>query len=238
VTNALEEQRHELARLYETRLAHELSARWPTGEGGSGDEVFDSATVLFVDIPRYAQVAQKLQPGELADLVKRIYGSASDTVYLFGARHMQFVGEGLLAIFSDDTNTRTVNHARRAARTALGVVESARGLGKRLEASYADRGLPPFSVNVALNTGPITLTLLHDALHGSTQKLPVGEVVSATMQLQQQAQALDWPIAMGVATLRMVTGAVRTGRRALVDLPGRPQALDAVELTGLALRSD
>ena len=37
-----------------------------------------------------------------------------------------------------------------------------------------------------------------------------------------------------MATLRMVTGAVRTGRRALLELPGRAQPMDAAELVGLA----
>jgi DNA-binding response OmpR family regulator len=235
VQHALVEQRHELARLYETRLAHELSERWPrAAEGHAADQRFDSATVLFVDIPRYADMAQRLSADELTDLVRRFYGSANDAAHLFGARHMQFIGEGLLAVFTDDTDTRTVNHALRAARTALGLVESARGLGQRLDASYGARGLPPFAVNVALDTGPVVLTQLQDALHGSAQQLPVGEVVSATMQLQRQAQALQWPIAMGVTTLRMITGAVRTGRRALVELPARTQPLVGVELPGLA----
>ena len=235
VSHALVEQRHELARLYETRLAHELSERWPSGQGGSGDERFESATVLFVDIPRYAEVAQKLDAAELTELVKKFYGSANDTAHLFGARYMQFVGEGLLAVFSDDTNTRTVNHGLRAARTALGLVESGHGIAKYLEATHAGRELPPFSVNVALNTGPVTVTLLQDALHGGVLKLPVGEVVTAAMLLQKQARSLDWPVAMSVATLRLVTGAVRAGRRALLELPGRAQPMDAAELVGLAL---
>jgi CheY-like chemotaxis protein len=236
VSNALVEQRHELARLYETRLAHELSERWPSGQGGgAGDERFESATVLFVDIPRYAEVAQKLEAAELTELVKKFYGSANDTAHLFGARYMQFVGEGLLAVFSDDTNTRTVNHGLRAARTALGLVESGHGIAKSLEAAHAGRELPPFEVNVALNSGPVTLTLLQDALHGGVLKLPVGEVVTSAMLLQKQARGQGWPVAMSVATLRMVTGAVRTGRRALLELPGRPQPMDAAELVGLAL---
>lgn len=234
VDAALLAQRNELARLYERRLAHELSERWPSGQGGSGDERFDCATVLFVDIPQYAEVAHKLEPQELAELVKKLYGAANDTAHLFGARYMQFVGEGLLAVFTDDTDTRTVNHGLRAARTALGLVETARGIGKYLETTYPDRQLPPFSAHVALNTGPVTLTVLHDPLHGGTQKLPVGDVVGSTMQLQARARALGWPVAAGIATLRMVTGAVRTGQRALLELPGRAQPLDAAELTGLA----
>jgi CheY-like chemotaxis protein len=238
VSNALEEQRHELAKLYEHRLAAELSERWPTAAGGASDEKFESATVMFVDIAHYAGVAEKLSEGELTDLVKRFYGSANDTAHLFGARFMQFIGEGLLAVFTDDTNTHTVNHALRAVRTALGLVESSHAIRAHLETAFADRALPGFAVNVALATGPVTLTLLQDPLHGDKQLLPVGDVVSATMLLQKQADALGWPIAASVATLRAVTGAVRTGRRAMVTLPGRSQPVDAAELVGLAQPAD
>ena len=235
VNSALVEQRHALARLYEQRLAAQLSERWPVAAGDASDERFESATVLFVDFPHYAGVAEKLSAGELTELVKKFYGSANDTAHLFGARFIQFVGEGLLAVFTDDTNTRTVNHSLRAVRTALGLLESGRGLRGYLEASYAGRQLPPFSVNVALNTGPVTLTLLQDPLHGDNQRLPVGEVVSTTMQLQKQARALGWPVAASVTTARAVTGAVQAGRRALLALAERSQPLDTVEILGLAL---
>ena len=95
VQKALVEQKHQLAKLYEQRLAAELSERWPDGSGSETDERLPNATVLFVDIPNYADVAQRLDAQELADLVKKFYGSANDTVHLFGARHMRFVGEGL-----------------------------------------------------------------------------------------------------------------------------------------------
>jgi len=38
-----------------------------------------------------------------------------------------------------------------------------------------------------------------------------------------------------MTALRPVTGAVRTGRRSMVDLPGRTHPFDAAEVTGLAL---
>jgi CheY-like chemotaxis protein len=236
VQAALDEQRHQLAKLYEQRLAAELSERWPTGEAGvQGDERFDSATVMFVDIPHYAGVAEKLDPLELTDLVKRFYGSANDTAHLFGARHMQFIGEGLLAVFTDDTNTRTVNHGLRAARSALGLVESSRAIAKYLESAYPQRKLPAFKVHVALHAGPVALTQLQDPLHGATQTLPVGDAVHVAMLLQRQANALGWPIAASVNMLRSVTGVARTGRRALIELAGRAQPLDAAELLELAL---
>jgi CheY-like chemotaxis protein len=236
VQQALVEQKHQLAKLYEERLAAELSERWPEGGDNAADERLAHATVLFVDIPNYAGVAQRLDSQELAELVKRFYGSANDTVNLFGARHMRFVGEGLLAVFASDSDTQTVNHALRAAKAALGLVDSTRGIREYLATRYPGRELPPFDVNVALHSGPVSLTVLQDPLHGkAAQTLPVGDAVSAAMQLQKQGRALGWHIVASVAALRAITGAVRTGARAMVELPGRVLPMDAAELVGLAL---
>jgi len=232
---ALNEQRQELARLYERRLAAELSERWPSADAGDHDERFENATVMFVDTPHYAGVAEKLNAQELTELIKKFYGSANDTTHLFGARHMQFIGEGMIAVFTDDTNTRTVNHGLRAARCALGLVESSHGIARYLTAAYPQRQLPPFEVNVALHAGAVTLTQLADPLHGSAQKLPVGDAVTAAMQLQKKARVLGWPVAGSVTVLRSITGAVRIGRRALVEIPGRTQPIDAAEIVELAL---
>jgi DNA-binding response OmpR family regulator len=232
---ALVEQKHQLAKLYEQRLAAELSERWPTGDGGAGDERLDSATVLFADIPNHAAMAEMLDADELTDLVKKVYGNANDTIQLFGARHIRFVGEGALAVFAATTDTHTVNHSLRAVRAAIGLIDSGRSINQYLEARYPGRELPPFEINVALHTGAVTLTLLNDPLHGTAQVLPVGDAVSATILLQKEARVLGWPVAASVAALRAITGAVRTGRRALLELPGRSAPMDAIELVGLAL---
>jgi CheY-like chemotaxis protein/class 3 adenylate cyclase len=235
VNEALEEQRHELARLYEHRLAAELSDRWPASEGSAGDERIPAATVLFVDIPNYPALAAQLDATELAELVKKFYGNANDTVHLFGAHYMRFVGEGLLAVFAQGEDTQTVNRTLRAARAALGLVESARGVQRFIESRHAGRALPKFDANVALHEGEVTLTAFNDPLHGTAQMLPVGDAVSAAILLQKKAHALGWPIVASVEAVRSVTGAVRTGARALLQLPGRAAPLDAVELIGLAL---
>jgi DNA-binding response OmpR family regulator len=236
VREALEEQTQKLARLYEHRLAKALSDRWPTAtEASAEDQRFGDATVLFVDIPTFPLMAQTLDAAELTALVKRFYGSAGDTVYLFGAHHMQFIGEGLLAVFVDAADTESVSHSLRAARAALGLADAARNMTRHLHAISAGRRLPDFDVAMALHHGPVTIARLQDPLHDAAgQVLPVGETTVTAMQLQRQAQAMGWPIAATASTLRAMTGAVRTDRRALVQLPGRSAPLDAVELVGLA----
>jgi class 3 adenylate cyclase len=220
--------------LYERRLAKALSERWPSGDGSAADERFVEATVLFVDIPNYAAVSERLSGQELAELVKRFYGSAGDTVYLFGARHMQFIGEGLLAVFVDAANTRSVSHGLRAVRAALGLADAARGIRQYIDEPFPARALPRFEVNVALHSGAVTLAHLQDPLHdASAQLLPVGDVVTATMLLQKQALRLGWSIAASLSMLRAVAGEVEIGQRAVLQLPGRSASLEAAEVLAL-----
>ena len=235
VQAALEEQKHHLARLYERKLAAELSDKWPAGDAAVEDEKFSTATVLFVDVLNYAGLAEKLSNSELTDVVRQFYNNAGDTVHLFGARHMQFIGEGLLVVFVDSADTSSVNHGLRATRAALGLVDSARRVQQFLNSRFPSHGLPRFEVSIALNSGPVAFARLEDPLRGGVQILPVGDTVSATLLLQKQASKAGWQIAASVSMLRIVTGAVNTGGRALIALPGRTSPMDAAELLGLAL---
>lgn len=235
VNAALEEQRHQLARLYEKRLASELSDKWPSAEAGSSDEKFANATLLFVDVLHYASLAENLSTDDLSDVVRKFYSNAADTVHLFGARHMQFVGEALLAVFVDSADTHSVNHGLRAARAALGMVDAAKRVQKYLQNHFSHQQLPPFGVSVALHSGPVALAKLEDPLHGDLQVLPVGDTVNSTLLLQKQAWTVGWTVIASVPMLRGVTGAVNTGARALVPLPGRSLPMDAAELLSLAV---
>jgi len=236
VENAVAEQTDVLMGLYERRLATELSERWPTPVAGAGDEVLTNATVLFVDIHNFAALAEAMASEEIGGMIKNFYTNASDTVHLFGAQHMQFVGNGLMVIFSDGADTHSVTHGLRACRAAVGLVDAARRVQNFMLSQFPGRSLPPFGVGVALHTGTVSLVRLQDPLHGTElPPLPVGDAVSATLLLQKQAQTLGWKIAASLTMLRGVTGAVKTGSRALVVLPGRSAPMDAVEVLGLAL---
>ena len=234
VTWALEEQKHQLSRLYEQKMAAELSEKWPTADAASEDEKFASATVLFVDVLNYAALAEQLTTEELSDIVRKFYNNAADTVHLFGARHMQFVGEALLAVFVDSADTVSVNHGLRAARAALGLVDAAKRVQGYLQTQFPTKSLPAFGVSVALHSGPVALAKLQDPLHGEVRILPVGDVVNSTLLLQKQASSVGWTVVASVPMLRSVTGAVRIGARAMLTLPGRTLPMDAAELLSLA----
>jgi CheY-like chemotaxis protein len=231
---ALREQKEQLSHLYEEKLLAELGDKWPTAESLVEDRKFSSATVLFVDVANFPALAEKLSSSELSEVVRQFYSNAGDTVYLFGAYHMQFVGEGLLAMFVDSTDTGTVNHGLRATKAALGLIDSALRVQGFLACRFPGRSLPRFEVSVGLNSGAVTLATLQDPLWGKSQILPVGDTVNASLLLQKQASKAGWKIAASAALFRKVADAVKTGRRKRFSLPGRSSALDGVELLGLA----
>lgn len=231
---ALQEQKKRLSRLYEEKLLAELSEKWPSADSLVEDQKFANATVLFVDVVNFPALAEKLSSTELSEVVRQFYNNAGDTVYLFGAFHMQFIGEGLLAVFVDSTDTDTVNHGLRATKAALGLITSAQRVQGFLASHFPGRSLPRFEVSVGLNSGAVTMAKLQDALRGKSQILPVGDTVSASMLLQKEAHKAGWKIAASATLLREVAGAVKIGRRKRFSLPERSSALDGIELLGLS----
>lgn len=231
---ALQEQRHKIAALYESRMVQALNAQWPDSSGVQASEKFASATVLYADICDYGAWTQALDSSELSALVQQLYTSVGDTVYLFGAYSMQFVGEGLLCVFVDAADTNSVNHGLRAARAALGLASATRSIDAYVQKHFAGRGLPKFSLTVALHSGPVAYASLDGLINRTGQATPVGETVAAALKLFQGEPRLDWTVAASVQTARLVTGAVRVGRRTLVQLPGRAQSIDTLEILGLS----
>jgi CheY-like chemotaxis protein len=230
---ALEEQRHQISKLYEKRMAHNLNQQWPDGGLVGEKEKFNSATVLYADMRDYAQWTQRLSSGELGDVVQQFYGNVGDTVHLFGAHYMQFVGDGMLCVFVDAGDTLSVNHGLRAVRAAIGLTEATRRLDGYVHQHFPDRKLPPFALSIALHSGPVAFAKL-DGMFGSTgQTTPVGDTVSLALKLFSGQPRLDWTIAASVQTARLVTGAVRVGKRGLVNTPGRSTPVDAVEIVEL-----
>jgi DNA-binding response OmpR family regulator len=234
VTIALEEQRAKIDDLYEQRLASSLSQQWPDGGLVGSNQKFTSATVLFAEIKGYALWAQSLSSSELGDLIRQFYGTAGDTVHLFGAHHMQFVGDGMLSVFVDAGDTPSVNHGLRAVRAAVGLKEAATRMTGFVKKTFGERPLPPFALNTALHSGPVAFAKLEGLFGVSDTNTPLGDTVTAVLKLYGGEPAIDWPIAASVQTARLVTGAVKSGRRAMINIAGRSMVFDAVELVSLA----
>ncbi len=231
VKSALDSQRNTLSAEYEKRLKSELSGdHWPGEHDAQEDERYDTATVLYVELMGRA-LPHLLTPTELTDVLRRAYTHASDVVHLFGARHVHLVGEGLLAVFVQDTDTDSVTHSMRAAKSAFGLVKSVQQSRKHLESTFSDKKIPDFKTGVALHSGSVTVAKMHDPMHGSkTLVLPVGDTVSLAMLLQKQTAALGWAIACTESVLGSIAPYMLTGRSAALELNPSSPSQQAMEL--------
>ena len=168
-----------------------------------------------------------LDPAELGRMLKRFYENSGDTVHLFGASAMQFVGEGVLGIFADGVNlAMSAPHSLRAAKAALGLRNAAASMADFVQAQFPGRRLPPFEVGIALHGGPVAMMQLDGLLGGSRQLIPVGEAVVDAMAMQRHAPSEHGAITVSIPVLRSITGAVRPVARYLLTLPHRSEPMD------------
>jgi CheY-like chemotaxis protein len=233
VATALAAQQEKIGSLYEKRMAKELSEQWPDSGLHDSNERYASATVLYADVRDYTQWTQRLSTNELGEVITQFYSGVGDTVHLFGARHMQFVGDGMLCVFVDGNDSHTVNHALRATKAALGLLDGCKRLDNFVKQRLGERGLPRFALNIAMHSGPVTFTKLGGLFSSSTQSTPVGDAVSTTLKFFQGSQPPDWAIAATVQTNILLDRSARIGRRGMIHVPGRQSAIDSVEILGL-----
>ena len=225
VSEALEDQAWILQAQYEKRLARELSEQWPGEHRGHQEERHTHATVLFADIRQYADWLSVLDTEQFASLLKRFYEGSGDTVHLFGARALNFVGDGLMAVFTDLGPGTTAHQGLRAVKAAFGLRNAAAAMQGFVRQRFPGRMLPAFAVGTALHSGPVTMMRLDGLLGGASQVLPVGEAVVDTIAIQRQAPE-GHGVTVSVPVLRSVMGAVHPVSRHFVYLPHRSEPLE------------
>lgn len=230
---ALEAQREDLSGTYELRLRDELSGeRWP-GTQTAGDEEYADAVVLYVDLIG-SGLSEVLTVTELTDALRRAFTHVSDTLHLFGVRHVYPLGEALIAVFVKETDTESVNHCMRAIRSALILAKSVRQNRLYLQTKYDGKKFPQFNVGVSLHSGPVTITKIHDPMHGSqTIITPVGDTINIAALLQKQTAALGWGVSCTAAVLKKIETQVTVGRRVDLKLRENGPACQAIEVTTL-----
>ena len=121
-----------------------MSGRWPDAGGSASDVRLPNATALFVDIPKHASVAHKLDAPELADLVKKFYGSADAALTMTRQVMALFVADAparLQAITDavavhDEAALATAAHALKGSAGNVGAVALQR------EAAALENGRP------------------------------------------------------------------------------------------------
>ena len=198
--------------------------------GAVADQVL-TATVLFSDIRNFTSIAEKLNSSEVAELLTQYFERTSEPVRRPGGQHLKFIGDGLMAVFSDLGATSPLPAARRALSAALALALATHAFRGWLEQRFADRGLPPFAIGVGLHAGEVTICRL-----GSTQMketTPIGDTVNTAARLQGASKELGWTVVASSSVLEQAGDGVQTSGSTSLEVRGRNGWVDVVEVVGL-----
>ncbi len=189
------------------------------------------ATVLFSDIRNFTSLAEKLSSAEVAELLTEYFERSCQSVLKNGGKHLKFIGDGLMAIFTDSASGSPLPAARRAVSAALAMALTTNEFRAWLHERFSERGLPPFAIGVGLYSGEVTICRL-GTLHNK-EITPIGDTVNVAARLEAASKDLGWTVVAGASTLAQAGEGVQTGSTTTLAVRGKNISVDVAEVTGL-----
>lgn len=168
-------------------------------EGLSGADRHETreVTVMFADIVGFTSRCAQLEPPEVAAFLNEFFSLASDAIFAFGGTLDKFIGDAVMAFFG--APLPQADHAERAVRAALALLQGVEGWNQRRVA----QGLDAIEVRVAVNSGPVVVGEI-----GSSTRVDytvLGNTVNVAARLEEQV-AEAGQIVVGPATYRALAG--------------------------------
>ena len=153
-------------------------------------------TVVFCDLVGSGELAERLDPEELREIVHEYQAACAAAIAPFGGHIAQYLGDGLLIYFGYPLASE--DSPQRAVHGGLAILE---GLGRLNERLAGQRGLR-LAVRVGIHTGPVVTGAVGVA--GRSEQLAIGSAPNVAARLQAVAEP-DTVVLSGT-TYRLVEG--------------------------------
>jgi len=154
------------------------------------------ATVLFSDIRGFTTFSEALSPEDLGSLLNRYMTPMTDLVFEHGGTLDKYIGDAVMAFWGAPIPQD--DHAVRASRTALRMIEKVDALNIELEKA----GLPRIAIGIGLSSGPMTIGNMGSADHFSYTAL--GDRVNLGARLEGQTKDYGVDIILSEASYALV----------------------------------
>jgi class 3 adenylate cyclase/predicted ATPase len=211
---------------------------------GCGDDEHDAAsarlvstagrrqlTVLFCDLVGSTELASRLDPEDLRDVVLEYQSICAKVIARYDGHVAQYLGDGLLVYFGYPAAHE--DDAQRAVRTGLGIVEAIVSAQGRFQRQWA----AALHVRVGIHTG---LVVTGEVGAGPTREdLALGQAPNIAARIQSLA-APD-AVLLSAATERLVSGFFELeplGAQELKGIAGTVEVYRAVHESGARTRLD
>jgi class 3 adenylate cyclase len=185
---------------------------------------YKQVTVLFADVVRSMDIAARVGPERLREIMTELVERSAVVVRHYGGT-VEFTGDGVMAVFGAPVALE--DHAVRACLAALGVQEEA----KRLAVDVHDRDGVDFRLRVGLNSGQV---IAGEFGSGSLGYTAIGEQVGMAQRMESVAP--PGGVMLSASTARLVDGVAGLGEPELVRIKGADEPVRAQRLLGIGER--
>src|SRR5436309_2972353 len=179
-------------------------------------------TVLFADVVRSMELAERVDPEEWHRLLDRLFRILAGGVHRYEGTINQYTGDGIMALFGAPIAHE--DHAQRACAAAL---DLARELGALAEDVWRESGLE-FAVRMGLNSGEVVVGRIGDDLR--MDYTAQGHVVGLAARVQQLAP--PGGISVTEQTARLASGFFDLLDRGEQNLKGASVPVRVFDLRG------
>ena len=183
-------------------------------------------TVLFSDIRGFTTLSEGLEPEALVDLLNEYLGAMTDVVFAHDGTLDKYIGDAIMAVWG--APVAQPDHAARACRAALGMVEALRAL----TVEWQRRGVPVLAIGIGLNTGPMVVGNM-----GSARRLSytvIGDNVNLGSRLEGLTKMYGSPIIASESTVLAAGAGIVTRELDLVRVKGKRLPVRIFEVLGAA----
>jgi class 3 adenylate cyclase/tetratricopeptide (TPR) repeat protein len=177
-------------------------------------------TVVFCDLVGSTELAERLDPEELGEVVREYQRTASAVVERYEGSVAQYLGDGLLVYFGHPQAHE--DDPRRALHAALAIVAAVAELSRRTE---ADRGCR-LAVRVGVHTGEVVTSEIGDR----REQLALGAVPNVAARLQGLAE--PGAVVVSAATAELIRGYFELRPLGEVPLKGLSRPVEVYAVAG------
>src|SRR6266851_2703023 len=205
-------------------LAERIRAEQAQLESRSGEAERKTVTALFADIKGSMELIEDLDPEEARRLVDPALKLMIDAVHRYEGYVVQSTGDGIFALFGAPVAHE--DHPQRALHAARRMQEDLKRYADRLR----ERGQPPLSVRVGVNSGEVVVRSIQTG-DAHTEYTPIGHSISLAARLQ--TLAAPGSVVIGASVQKFVEGYFQLKSLGASRIKGVSEPIEVFEVTGL-----
>jgi adenylate cyclase len=210
-------------------VSHEVAEAVLTGRVPLQGERRD-VSILFQDIRGFTSLSERLDPAVMLGLLNQFFTEVVAAVEAEGGVVKQFLGDGVMALFG--APQPYPDHAERAVRAALGIVERLKGLNETLQ----EQDIGAIEIGVGIHTGAVVAGLI-----GPDNRIEYG-VVGDAVNLAARVEALTREMQATILVSRDIAAQLgpgfNLGQTASMLVKGKSQPVEVVEVLSLCQQVD